>query len=175
MIPARSNHPAAPQPAPKLGELLVRRGCISQDQCDQVLDEQRRTGRPFGEIAEAMFNLDPAALESAWADQYQAITGLIDPRRESTDVRVLSMISRRQAWQFRILPLRMDGAEVMICTAKEHLPRALRFAYSRFGPGCYFVLAEPDHLGQALERHYPMPGARDELAAWHAGRHAAGA
>lgn len=164
------------RPAPRLGEILVRRGHLSAEQCRAILDEQRATGRPFGELAETMFNVSPRQLESAWAEQYEAIAGTIDPQRERADVRVLAMISRRQAWQFRMAPLRQEGTDVVICTAREHLPRALRFAYSRFGPSCTFVLAEPNALIELLQRHYPMPGAEQELAQWHeVHRRAAGA
>ena len=158
----------------RLGDLLVKHGVLTEKQRDHVLNAQKLRAKPFGALAEELFGVDPDQVEKAWAEQFAALSVPIDPRAYHVNPEVLGLVERRQAWQFRILPLRMDGAEVMICTAKEHLPRALRFAYSRFGPGCYFVLAEPDHLGQALERHYPMPGARDELAAWHAGRHAAG-
>lgn len=174
-MPQSTAKRSRPQP-PRLGDLLIKRGTLSAEQCVAVLATQKSTGRPFGELAERMFNVDPRELESAWAEQYQAISGTIDPCKQATDVRVVSMISPRQAWQFRIVPLRFDGAEIMICTSREHLPRALRFAYSHFGPSCYFVLAAPDALAKALNHHYPMPGAEQEFLNWHAAqKRAAGA
>lgn len=143
----------------KIGEILVKRGVLTQTQCQRVLDEQTRCHRPFGELAEVMFCVPPKALEDAWAEQYESVTAHVDPRTERVDPTVLMQLTRRQAWQFRLLPLRMDGSELLICTCREHLPRAVRFAYQHFGTGCYFVLTDKDKLAEALSTHYPMDGA----------------
>jgi len=68
------------------------------------------------------------------------------------------LISRRQAWQFRVLPLRFDGRELMLVTTRTHLCRALRFATAVMCVPVYLVLATPAALGEALCRHYPLPG-----------------
>lgn len=145
----------------RLGELLVKRGVMTVAQCEAVLHAQQTQRRPFGTLAEEMFHVSPKALEDAWAEQYGSITARIDPRSERIEPGVVSTLSRRQAWQFRLLPIRHDGAELMICTTERALARALRFAYQHYGPSCYFVLAEPGHLNEALQRHYPMEGAHE--------------
>jgi hypothetical protein len=144
--------------AVRLGDLLVRNGVLSEQQRDEVLTEQMRSGRPFGELAERMFNVAPRAIEGAWAEQYALISPRVDPLEEEADPRVLGMIDRRQAWQFRLLPLRYDGFELMVCTTQENLVRALKFVGWRFGHPCFLAIAEPLVLGRALERHYPFPG-----------------
>lgn len=157
----------------RIGEILVRRGVITPIQCSRILDEQSRCHRPFGELAEVMFNVSTRDLESAWAEQYESLAHKIDPMVERIDPAVLMNITRRQAWQFRLIPMRYDGSELMVCTCREHLPRALRFAYQHFGAGCYFVLADKHHLADALNKHYPMDGAREIAIASDATREAA--
>jgi len=149
----------------RIGEILVRNGVLTPVQCARILDEQSRTHRPFGELAEIMFNVTPHQLEEAWAEQYESITARVDPLTERVDRLVAMQITRRQAWQFRVLPLRMDGTELLICTCREHLPRAVRFAYQHFGTGCYFVMSSKDQLTDALEHYYPMDGAASVLRA----------
>lgn len=148
-----------PRSHKKIGEILVKRGVLTQTQCQRVLDEQTRCHRPFGELAEVMFCVPPKALEDAWAEQYESVTAHVDPRTERVDPTVLMQLTRRQAWQFRLVPLRMDGSELLICTCREHLPRAVRFAYQHFGTGCYFVLTDKEKLAEALSMYYPMDGA----------------
>jgi hypothetical protein len=143
---------------------LVQLGTLTREQCDAVLREQRRSNRPFGVLAEKMFDVEPDALERAWAEQYAHIAERIEPASERYDLDVVQLVSKRQAWQFRVIPLRRDGQEVMVATSVEHLARALRFAYRHIGPSCYFVICEPDQLLASLERFYPMPGAREALA-----------
>jgi hypothetical protein len=142
----------------RLGDLLVRRGILTESQRDSVLESQKLTGRPFGELAERLFGIDQSSVEAAWAEQYAMIARRVDPRTEKIDPEVLRLIDRRQAWQFRMLPMRLDADEVMICTTQEHLVRALKFAGWKIQAACYFVLAEPQALGEALVRNFPMGG-----------------
>lgn len=142
----------------RIGELLVRRGVLTDDQRDRVLLEQRVRSRPFGVLAEELFDLDPRVMTSAWADQFASECKWVDPRREPTDPDALRQLSRRQAWQFKLFPMRFESDELVMCTIRSHLPRALNFAYRQIGPECCFVLAEPEHLGEALQRCYPWSG-----------------
>ncbi|CAN5801844.1 hypothetical protein BH11PLA1_BH11PLA1_13700 [soil metagenome] len=145
----------------RIGEILVRNGALTAIQCQRILDEQSRTHRPFGELAEIMFGVSTDALENAWAEQYESVTAQVDPFTERIDRTVLMQLTRRQAWQFRLIPMRMDGAELLICTSRPHLARAVRFAYRHFGTGCYFVLCAPERLTEALEKYFAMDGAAD--------------
>jgi hypothetical protein len=144
--------------AVRLGDVLVRHGALTPEQRDRILDQQWATNKPFGVLAEEMFGLSIGDVERAWAEQYAMMAEHVDPDREGVDPSVLGMIDRRQAWQFGMLPLRYDGEELLVCTTQELLPRALRFAGWKLGHKCYFVIAEPEALGRALQRHYPMDG-----------------
>ncbi len=145
----------------RIGELLVKRGLLTLQQCEQILNLQRQSQRPFGAIAEEQFNLTPKALHAAWAEQYEQLAPRANPLGERVEPKALALVSRRQAWQFRMLPLRFESGEVVICTTRQHLPRALNFAYRHIGPECSFVIAEPQHLGSALQEHYPWSGPVD--------------
>lgn len=151
--------------AMRLGELLVKHGAITPAQLDELLREQAHRREPLGVLAEELFGVEPRVLERCWAEQYASITARIDPRSEPVDQTVVATMSARQAWQFRLLPVRYDGREVMVCTCEQHLPRALRFAYRHFGPACWIVLADPGALYEALQHHYPMSITRDEWLA----------
>jgi hypothetical protein len=142
----------------RLGQILVQREVLTTRQVEQVLARQQRTGEPFGVIAEQLFGIDPESIEDAWADQYARLTRRIDPRLEPIDLRALELVTRRQAWQFRILPVRFDGNELMLATTRRHLRRALRFATNVIGIPVFLVLADGDALGESLCAHYPLPG-----------------
>lgn len=141
-----------------IGTLLVNRGVISGEQLRQVLEHQRVTQRPFGEIAEEMLGVKAKDVERAWAEQYGQTTRWIDPTIEHVDPAVHDLLNRRQAWQFRMLPLGYDGSELMVCTTQDGLVRAMNFAARQIPMTCYFVLAKMEHLAEALMRHYPMEG-----------------
>ena len=142
----------------RLGDLLVRQGVLTEEQRDAVLAEQRLVGRPFGALAERMFGVNPADVERAWAAQYAQMAEHVDPRSSEIDPYALRLVERRQAWQFRVLPLRFSGEDLVICTTETHLPRAMRFTGWRIGHPVRFVLAPPLQLGEALVAHYPIAG-----------------
>ena len=143
----------------RIGTILVERGILEEDQVKAVLNIQRRTGEPFGLICERLYAITPEQVESAWAEQYALITRTIDPRLGSPSAEALETVTRRQAWQFGVLPIEIDGAELMMATTLEALPRALRFAANVIGRPVYFVMCEPLALQGALQVQYPLPGA----------------
>jgi hypothetical protein len=144
--------------AQPIGELLVAQGVITSAECRRVLEHQRVTGRPFGEIAEEMLGISGRSVEAAWAEQYAQTTKWIDPTMEYVDPAVRELITRRQAWQFGILPMGYEGVELTVCTTQVCLVRAMNFAVRSVPATCYYVLTEPDQLFEALMRHYPMDG-----------------
>ena len=144
--------------AVRIGETMIQLGLLREEQVEAILESQLEQHRPFGELAEKMFGLSEADVEHAWSKQYAQIAEQIDPNDMAVDAWAASLVDRRQAWQFRILPIRRDGSEVMVATTAEHLPRAMRFALRMLREPCYFVIAEEEALGEALCRHFPMPG-----------------
>ena len=50
-----------------LGEVLVEQGLLSELDVRSILEQQRKSGRPFGEIAERLCNVSTEAIEEAWS------------------------------------------------------------------------------------------------------------
>ncbi len=146
----------------RLGQLLVDGGVLTNAQVEQVLAHQVGTGEPFGLICERMFGVSPSVIEEAWAAQYARWTRHVDPAVEVFEPRALELITRRQAWQFRVLPIRFDGRELMIATTQRHIRRGLRFANNVLGVPSFFVMCKPRDLGLALCKHYALPGMTPE-------------
>jgi len=147
----------------RLGQLLVESGVLTGTQVDHIVSVQETSGEPFGLLAERLFGVDPQKIEEAWAKQYAGLTRTVDPEVEVYDNEAAGLVTRRQAWQFRILPLRFEGRELLVATTQHHLRRALRFATNVIGIPVFFVMAKPKALGLALCKRYPLPGMRPEL------------
>lgn len=153
----------------RLGDILIARGAMTQAQVEVVVEAQRTSGRPFGALAEELCGIEADEVESAWAQQYAGLTRSVDLSTEPLDDRAMSAISRRQAWQFRVFPIRFDGSELVVATTQEDLGRALRFATNVIATPCCFVMTSRPALCKALNRHYPVPG----LGIEHLGERAA--
>lgn len=142
----------------KLGELLVRGGLLSDEQRNEIIEAQKSCGRPFGDLAERMFGVSPRAIERAWGQQLLSLLARVDLEREEVDPLALSSISRRQAWQFEVFPLRSLSGGLVVCTTEENLLRAMKFAGWRISGECQFVLTGRSQLGLMLEKHFPIDG-----------------
>ncbi|MHC4989673.1 MAG: hypothetical protein ACYTGC_01730 [Planctomycetota bacterium] len=142
----------------RIGELLVQAGVLTDEQCAIILERQQQSAEPFGLICERLFGVDPGKVEDAWAQQYASLTRLIDPEVEDFEPRALDMVTRRQAWQFRVLPIRFDGDELMMATTPDYLRRALRFATRVVRAPTFLVMTDVETLGEALCAQYPLPG-----------------
>jgi len=144
--------------ATRLGELLVKQGLLTSEQCDTVLEQQRLAARPFGLLAEEMHGVAPKAVEDAWAQQFAEHAEWVDPLETKPGNDALSLIESRQAWQFGVIPIRLEDGELVIATTVDRLPRALRFAGWRVPIQCRFNLCNENQLSAALQAHYPMAG-----------------
>jgi MSHA biogenesis protein MshE len=138
----------------RLGELLTARGALTREQVEEILATQKRRGRPFGDLAERMFGVRPEVVEDAWAEQYAQMADRVDAGRLRPDAEALGLIEGAQAREFGLLPVEINGDEVMLCTTPDNLARALRFVGWRIGKPAYFVLAEESALERAIQRHY---------------------
>lgn len=143
---------------PRLGELLVAQGLLRQTEVDAVLERQSENGRPFGALCEEMFGVDPAFVEGAWVDQYRALSASFDADFTRVSKAALQLVSARQAWQFRIFPLRLESNSLIAATTPGHLPRASRFASAVLQFPTLFVVVDAHELAGALEAHFPIDG-----------------
>ncbi len=142
----------------RLGELLVQLGHLTEEQVEEILEAQREGGRPFGYLAEKLFGLGVHEIEGAWARQYEMMSGTVDLKKERIDREVIELVSRRQAWQFGLMPLRRHGNELIMGTTVEHLPRAVRFVTWHIDEPVSFVIATPQSVESLLKVHYDLPG-----------------
>lgn len=147
----------------RLGELLIQQGALSTEQCDQILQIQQSSHRPFGVIAEEEFGVSPSDVEQAWAAQYAMVAPRVDPLALEIEDEVLGMITKRQAWQFGLIPVADLGEEIRFVTAAESLARALRFVGWRIPAVATFGICDLVTLKRGLDAHYPFDGVDMDL------------
>jgi len=154
--------------ANRLGEILVSRGVLTEEQVSRILAEQSKRHRPFGLLAEQLCGVSTSEIEDAWAEQYQRLTDQVDPRCEARDPEAMKLMTARQAWQFRVMPLRFgEQGELIVVTTADHLRRAFRFISRVLARPALVLLTEPKMLGEALAEHFPMSGLTPECVNGH--------
>lgn len=142
----------------RIGEVLIAQGVLNEQQVFEICQAQKKRRLPFGVLAERMFEVTIRSIEEAWIEQYHHFTGTLDLATERIDERVLELVHRRQAWQFQILPIRIDEhGELLMAAARPRLARAVAFAAAEITLPCFFRIVASEQLRAHLRRHYPMP------------------
>lgn len=141
----------------QIGELLVEQGVLNREQVGHILKIQKMSHRPFGDLAERLYGIDPKAVEDAWVEQYIRTAGVIDLEDHEVETECLRLLNRRQAWQFHLLPLNRSSQTLSVATSPENLVRSVNFATRALEEPVHFLLAEHQQLRQFLMKHYPVP------------------
>ncbi len=148
----------------QIGQLLVEQGVLTDSQVEHILNVQRASHRPFGDLAERLYGISPEAIEDAWVQQYVRLCGVMDLHQQQIDEHCLRLINRRQAWQFHILPLNRDEQALNVATDDASLVRAVNFSARRLDEPVCFIIAERQQLREFLMEHYPVPQSMAEFA-----------
>ena len=144
-------------PGIQIGQLLVEQGVLTERQVKHVLQVQKMSHRPFGDLAERLYGINPKAVEDAWVEQYLHVAGVVDLEDVDTDADVLPVLSSRQAWQFHLLPLSRQDEGLQVATDAEHLVKSVNFAARKLDEPVHFLIAERTQLREFLMKHYPVP------------------
>ena len=147
-----------------IGQLLIEQGVLTETQVQHILKVQKESARPFGDLAERLFGIDPRAVEDAWVEQYVRTVGVADLDEITIETDCLRLLNRRQAWQFHILPACRDEQQLNVATSAEGLVRAVNFASRKIDEPLFFLIAERQQLREFLMKHYPVPNFLAEFA-----------
>lgn len=141
----------------QIGQLLVEQGALTQAQVDHIVKVQRISQRPFGDLAERLYGINPRAVEDAWVEQYIRMVGVVDLDEVHVETECLRLLNRRQAWQFHLLPLNRPSDGLQMATSAENLVRSVNFATRAIEEPVHFLIAERAQLREFLMKHYPVP------------------
>ena len=149
----------------QIGQILIQQGVLSEQQVFEITVAQKKNDAiPFGVLAERMFDVTSQTIEQAWIEQYHRFVGTINLEDQQMDTQALSLINRRQAWQFEVLLLRYEpSGELLIAASKHRLARAVSFMTNHMETTCMFRVANRTQLRDFLSRHYPMSEVTEQI------------
>jgi len=147
-----------------IGQLLIEQGVLTDAQVRHILVVQKESHRPFGDLAERLYGVDPKAVEDAWVEQYLRTVGITDLEDVRIETDALRVLNRRQAWQFHMIPTNRENGALDIATTSDNLIRVANFTSRRIDEPVFFLIAEREQLRDFLMKHYPVPEFLAEFA-----------
>ncbi|HFQ91616.1 MAG TPA: secretion system protein E, partial [Chromatiales bacterium] len=105
---------AVPRPR-RLGDLLVEKGLLTQDQLQVALTEQKRRGLKLGQVVVALGFVTEAIMRDVLGEALGQES--VDLSKMVLDSDLLKLIPRDVARRYRILPLSLDRARRRLTVA----------------------------------------------------------
>jgi len=158
---AAETEPSRPtRPRGLLGEVLVKRGLVTDAQVAQALKQQAGSGKRLGEVLVDMGALDERGLVDALADFFGlAVTDL---RRHTPFPEAIALIPEDIAREHLVIPVHLDGDGLHVAVAQPS--DDLRFLLAEAsGHSVRLTLAPMTDIKWAIDRSYQAIGSVDKL------------
>jgi type IV pilus assembly protein PilB len=159
---APAEEPVAPAPRKRglLGEVLVARGVVTQEQVETALIRQAGTGKRLGEVLVEFGALDERALVGELADYFGI--PVTDLRRDTPDAAALALVPEALARENLAIPVYVDDEGLHVAVAQP--TDELRFVLSQTsGRSVRLRLAPVSDIRWAIDRSYQAIGGVDKM------------
>jgi type IV pilus assembly protein PilB len=135
-----------------LGELLVGRGLVSEDQLREALLKQTASGKRLGNLLVELDLLGERALTDVLAEQLGL--PVVDLSRTEIDPEIVALLSEEDARRLGALPTHRDGTRIEVAVADPLLENLDTQLIELLGSLVRIKLAVRSDLEQALDRSY---------------------
>jgi type IV pilus assembly protein PilB len=144
---------------PLIGQILREMGVLSDRDIAEILEQQQRTGRRFGQIALAWGLATPEQIWTAWSRQLAQHSQRVDLDEVGIDTNAVERVSSVVARFYHIVPLRLWGDNLVIAVPDngdhgnlEDLPILLDLEV-------HSCLCNPAQIDEYLNRIYGLVAA----------------
>jgi type IV pilus assembly protein PilB len=143
-----------------LGQLLVRRGLVTDEDIASALSLQASSGKRLGELLVDMGALDERSLVDALADYFDMpVTHL---RRDAPDPAALALVPEKLAREHLAIPVHVDDDALRVAVAQPS--DDLRFLLTETtGRSVRLQLAPMSDIRWAIDRSYQAIGGVDKM------------
>jgi len=140
----------------RIGELLIDVGLVEQETVDEAARRQQVTGTPLGELLIEQGSISDADLAAVLS--YQLDTPLADLSHETSDEDALRLIPEDLAKSKHVLPLRLEGGELLVAMAFPGDLRAIAQLGERSGRRIRPLLAMRSDIADVINQRYRVLG-----------------
>jgi len=139
----------------KLGELLIRRGILTQAQLDMALSEHNRTGELLGKAMIRLAFITEEQLLTTLAEQL-AIPFVPSLKDRTIAPVVIQKVPARFVWHYKFMPLAIEGNTLTIAVSNPLDVWPTEDIKFHLGFEVDVVLAVEDEIMATLKKYYGM-------------------
>src|SRR5690606_22588994 len=138
----------------RIGELLRGMVPLTDHDVEEILHEQKGTGKRFGEIALSWGLCEPEHVWRAWCSQTGDRLERVHLDRVGVDSQATSVLSREEALRNRAIPVRVFEHLIVVAISDTAEQETLRNELEQPDLEIKFVLADPIEIDWAIETYY---------------------
>jgi type IV pilus assembly protein PilB len=139
---------------PLIGQILRDMGVLTDTDVKEVLEQQERTGRRFGQIALAWGLATPEQIWAAWSKQLALQHQHVDLDEVGVDTNAVSRVSGVLARFYHIVPLRLWGDNLVVAMPTNTDHGDLSDLPALLGCRIHRCFCEPRQIDDYLDRIY---------------------
>jgi type IV pilus assembly protein PilB len=141
-----------PQKRRLLGAVLAEQGAVSAADLAAALTEQQRSGRRLGETLLSLQTVSEEQVARALAEQWGYLYR--DLAAQPPLPEAVAMVPAEVAERHRIVPVMLDGKELLIATSDPIQYEAMHDASFASGTSVRPVICAPGAIRRAIDEHY---------------------
>lgn len=147
----------------RMGDRLVEKGLLTEDQLKVALQEQRITGKMLGEVLVILGFIDDATLTSFLAES--SGQEVFDPQGTIVDGDALELLTRSEADRFQVLPVSVGEKEAVVVMADPYDVVALDALRRNMPKGLHIrtMVTTPTILSEAIDAAYGFSSQIDKI------------
>jgi len=138
--------------AVKLGEMLIKAGLVSQEQLEEALGAQRKTGEKLGYVLVNLGHVREDDITQLLSEQYGVPS--INLRHFEIDESVINLIPSEVAQKYLVVPVNRTGATLTIAMADPTNVFAMDDIKFMTGYNVEPVVASEMAIREAIENYY---------------------
>lgn len=145
--------PASARQAPRLGEVLLESGALTEPQLTAALRDQRRQAAPLGEIVVGAGMVSRSAVTRALSNMHG--TAILDLERMPPDPRLSHVLNADDCIDNKIIAWRKQGAVTIFACARPNNAAELLRALPREVQPARAALADERQLERVIAARFP--------------------
>ncbi len=141
---------------PLIGQILREMNVLRDRDVIEILEQQKRTGRRFGQIALAWGLATPEQIWTAWSRQLAEQQQRVDIDELGVDTNAVELVSAVVARFYRVLPLRLWGDNLVVAVPEDGEHGSLDDLPVLLDCNVHACLCDPRQVDEYLDRIYGL-------------------
>jgi type IV pilus assembly protein PilB len=145
----------------RLGDMLVEKGLLKEDDLKKALAEQKVTGQRLGELLVERGVITSEEINYALASQMG--TEAVNIFKYIIEPQILNLVNEADARQFKTMPLFKSGDTLYVATINPNNIVAIDHLQKQSGYKVKTLLANEADVSWAIEQYYKTSGTVEEI------------